>query len=668
MNEKRMALTIAWLVMAFIVPVIAETSSIPEYIRRDFTNYTDFNTCFRDTGIVVSNGNPSTVLLGLSDLVTDDIGNHLTRKIQFDGKLAGKKTFDLDAVDCSQVEIFLFHGTGNALLNGHPICFTNAELSSGWSVARAEPSLLKKGCNELVFTNGFALGQDADRRPARHSFVSHNGGKNWEEATEGEFLIHFRFVRHPEKGVITSGVVDLNNPDNANIICPLIVVNKLTITAQTATPRGTEIKIEARTGNTACPDASWSDWNNIDKKIIQGRYVQWRAILRTKNRMVTPILKGLTIEAQAERKADAAEQRLTVNRFDNQRIARSSYPYTFQHPSKNLKYLRDNWKLDDVVAKGTNEFERLLLLRNWARRQWPCNDMGSGKRTWNAIEILSAATNQHGMCVHFATVFTQCAMALGYNARPVILNHHFVADVWSDDFGKWVLMDVEAVHPEGFTKFGTAHYVDAATRMPLDIIDLHREQFAAIRSGQALVDSVIQMYAVDTDNGPHNLLEKKRSPKEISVFQLFAMPLRNNFLDQLEPWEAFHGEDNYHSDAYLWWQDAAPLGFQKEYSLQTDREADIRWTVNQAELSLTATDSPKKLTVTINTFTPNFKKFIYRTDGGAWQSLTTAKETDATQTKLDWVLKKGINILEVKPVNAFDREGMTSRVEVNADL
>jgi hypothetical protein len=422
------------------------------------------------------------------------------------------------------------------------------------------------------------------------------------------------------------------------------------------------VQLEARSGATPQPDSSWTPWR---KTPAPARYLQWRAVLATRDRRVTPVLSAVIVEADTVLEVDPGQQGLVCLAADKPRMVRSSYPYTFQRPSANLERLRREWKLDEVIAPGTNEFDKLILLRNWVRRQWVCNDAGSGIRTWNAIEILSAPPNMHGMCVHFATAFAQCALALGFNARQVILSGHFVADIWSEQYQKWVLMDVEAVHAEGFTRYGTAHYIDAANGVPLDVLELHTAQQAAWRAGRALVDDVVQQYTVDTNQLIHTVLQKKRTPAEIGTFRAFAFPLRNNFLDQLEPWEAFHGQDHYHSDAYLWWQGQPPMGCQREYSLQTRRAGDVRWTVNQAALTLTATRDPARLRMTVDTVTPNFKTFLYRCNGGEWRVVGESSEAvDVRQAAFEWPLAAGTNILEVKTVNAFGREGPASRVRV----
>jgi hypothetical protein len=68
------------------------------------------------------------------------------------------------------------------------------------------------------------------------------------------------------------------------------------------TPKGTSIELQTRSGNTRDPDESWSDWS---KKYDEGgaskvtspeaRFIQWRAVLSTKDPAVTPMLRNVSI-------------------------------------------------------------------------------------------------------------------------------------------------------------------------------------------------------------------------------------------------------------------------------------------------------------------------------------------------------------------------------------
>lgn len=641
-------------------------------VERTFTSFSDFDDCFRDAAIDVRSA-PGFVTLVNEDYVIDVRGNKAARhentgnakRMMFSKDLLGKRLFHLDTIEATAVELFFFGKMDKASVNGRPVRFGDFVHVGGWVRAAVGPADLRRGANEIVFHAGRTSFIDAGNLPAKNSFVSSDGGKTW-QAAAGEFLVNVRLARCPARGVITSPVVDLANVRGRSIICPLIVVDRIEIESMTTLPRRTSIDIDARTGSTPWPDASWSRWQRA-RRIRPNRYVQWRATLRTRDRRAGPVLTRLTISADTTVLARPEDHALSVASFRNQQIIRSSFPYGFQRPSRKLKLLRERFKLDDVIADGKTDWDRLLLLRNWIRRQWPCNDAGSGKRTWNALEILGAPDGQHGMCVHFATAFTQCALALGYNARQVIIQNHFVADVWVDQYQSWVLMDVEAVYPpRRWEGYGTAHYVDTRRKRPLNCLQLHNAYHRALDENKVAIDDVIQVYSFDengTNHVPHELV---RRPDVLRVFTRFAYPRRNNYLDQLEPWEEYHGEDNYHSNDYLWWRSEYPRGAEPQYPFKTDRAGDLYWTINQAALDITVTEKPGVLTVTADTVTPNFDAFLYRVNSGKWQRLPVpGPDPDSRCGSFTWNVAEQRSTLRVKTVNLFGREGATTHVVVN---
>lgn len=626
--------------------------------RRTFASTAEFDDCCRDGGIAVG-GPAGPVALTDSELLVDHLGNRLAAKPTFTATMIGRKVFRLDGQPVRAARLYVF-GSVRGSFNGRPLPSGSRVQTGGWTEFAVDPAWLESGENEVVFTGG-TMAQDAEAAAGRNSFTSRDGGTTWEPAA-GEFLARLRLDRFVARGVVTSDVIDVCDGGKASIL-PLAAIDKLVVTGTTRTPAGTGVVLEARSGRSRRPDASWSGWAAA-AAVPPARYVQWRATLTTSDSFKTPVLDAVTVEAAGRLEAALAEN-LKVEAFENHPVVRGSHPYEFQRPGGKLARLRTQWKLDEVVASGKTEVERLLLLRNWVRRQWPCNDAGSGRRTWDAIEILSAAPDQHGMCVHFATVFYQCALALGHVARPVILANHFVADVWSNDAKQWVLMDVEAVHAEGFRKYGTAHYVDPGTRQPLAALDIHRRLHRAVAAKAATAHDIIQVYSVDTAAGPHVASDVVRPVGDLMTYARFCVPPRNNFLDRLEPWEEYHGEDHYHSDMYLWWHGPGPGGVPPEYSRRTSRPGDINWTVNTVEMTLTATGRPDELAVTLDTVTPNFKAFAYRFNDGPWRTTVgDGSHPDERTGTLSWKLVPGANTIEVLPRNAFDRDGVASRATV----
>jgi hypothetical protein len=107
-----------------------------------------------------------------------------------------------------------------------------------------------------------------------------------------------------------------------------------------------------------------------------------------------------------------------------------------------LQTLRRREHLDEVVAPGKTQFDKIVLLRHWAHMQWQTKTPFYYP-PWNALEILDLARTYHnnGFCAQYAVVFLQACQSLGLHARYVELWGHFIVGVWSDDYDRWVLMD-----------------------------------------------------------------------------------------------------------------------------------------------------------------------------------------------------------------------------------
>ena len=615
-----------------------------------FNTPEQFDRCFRDTHIDAVT-TPGRITLAPTEMFISHLGNRIQWARAAPNSVA-RKTFHLDTVQATHAEIYFFRTPGEASINNHPLTVDRLPYG-GWSRAIVKPQWLRSGLNTLRFESNFSLAMDLDAPHAPGNEISDDNGKTWRPA-DGAFLAHLRLWRHPPRGTITSPVIDLNNPHRRDVIHPDMRWTKVDISPTADVPEHTQIQLQARTGATPRPDAAWTDW--AFSIVVPARFIQWRATLTTTDRTVTPRLESITIHAAGEPSPFQPAGLHQLREFANQHIVRSGYPYQYQTPSPNLEQLRKQFDLDHTVATGDTDLEKLVLLRNWVRRQWPNNDDGSRSRTWNAIEILGAPRGQHGMCVHYANAYSQCALALGYTARPIVLHHHFVADVWSDAHRKWVLMDVESVNSDVYKQYGTCLYIDADSRAPLSALDLH----------QAIVnkttDKVVQqMYRFK--DGEHQMVERP-TPQPMSIFDFFAYVDRNNHIDQLEPWEEFHGFDHYHSDAYLWWADAA-VPLRLEYSRHTNRPADINPSLNQAQLTVTTAPDPNTLNVLIQTFTPNFQTFLYRTNQGPWQTLDgRGAHPDDRHAQLTWTLKPDRNTLEVRPRDKFGHDGIISTITV----
>ena len=535
--------------------------------------------------------------------------------------------------------------------------------------------LLKAGDNEIILSSAeggkptikIASREDILRnapdraaRPQR-SFLSADGGKTW-KPVPGEFLVRLHLVQHLEQGHLISPAMHLSGD---GLLATAVKVRSLGVTAEAETPDGTAVELALRTGATPLYEKeAWTDWQAPGAAVPAGhRYVQWKATLRTKSPRETPVLKAVTVQAtvDAEPRPDWAEK-MTVAAVHNPDIRYTSMPFAYEdftHPK--LVELRKKYKLDEVVAAGKTEIEKMLLLKQWVSKQWKYDPATEYYPAWDADEIMQL---KRGFCVQYAIVYMQCCLSLGYPARFVFGYHpgvvntgHEVTEVWSNQYDKWMLFDAN----------GNVHYVDPKTKVPLSLLEIHDRMLPLYYGDKPLSRENYQGPLTEVSsqvatcwgvtNEPSDLdaksIAKKSAPRWAKWGILRTMP-RNNFYSQLTPLPKTQGFAWDYTDYWLWEDARTPQYHAYRYRNITGRRSDWEWTLNRVRFDATYGSDPHTLQVRMSTVTPGFETFQVRLDGGEWK---------AAGATFSWPLKAGRNKLEMRARNVLAVEGATSSVE-----
>ena len=581
---------------------------------------------------------------GVNGDIPDELGPEDWARVEFDIPSAQVKSAEL---------LFYVKGTNSTqekplrlLVNGHRIShYQKVErmLTGGWDRARIPARFLVDGVNEIVFAmNGVLFIDPCEGGRSSRSF---DGGQTWHRQTlssdgqvKGEYLARLRLKGFAPRGELLSPIVDLADPEGAGI-APRVTINQVKLSREQETPRGASIRYEMRTGSTpAFAPRTWTSWEEQSALETPGRFAQWRAVLSTKSAAVTPVLKSatLTVDYQEERRSLLGVKLLDS---DQPEITHSSYNFDYLAPHYRVTRLLKQYCLEDVVAAGETELEKFALLRDWIHSQWLGwqSELYPYCPPWDPLEILATTKGNwgYGMCTHYGAVFAGCASALGYVARVLVVDHHCLAEVWSDDLQKWILQDP-----------GPGREYDASYErrgVPVNALEFHRLHMAG-KAHQLTINKLPQKTKAKMTNSWDGL------------FRRFGIPLRNNHLVEAEPAELHHGYSQYHWDGYLWWSvDIDPK--YAEYSLQTSRPADFYWSINQTRLYPRAGESGV-LDLDVETATPNLSHLEMRTDGGDWSQ---------TEAPFSWDLHAGENELEVRGVNLFGRAGRAARLVVAYD-
>ena len=623
---------------------------------------------------------PSEVRLAPSVLVQNEVGDGNWKVLLDQGKRA-RTEFIIDRLAASWAQVLVFGDPKCLSVNGHAVDKIVHQTDGDWHRAEVPVEWLREGRNEIEVSGGGGVWIERTCGVGRSAF-SVDGGRTWdrcrlnpEGTLMGEYMIRLRLGQHPREGAMTSAPIDLAAAAGDGPIALRAALSSLSLDADVDLPEQAEIVFSVRGGSTPTyTPQTWTGWQDPTlwadaSKLCESlsgqemRYVQWRVWMATDAPDTTPVLRSVTLNASMTVEPSEASG-LRVEAMENRTIVRSGIPFHHQEPSERLKELRELWPLDWIVHTGTTELEKIALLRNWVAHQWKGWE-GRCDRAWNAIEILRAPVDDSGMCIQFNTVLIQCALALGFVARAVIVNHHFTAEVWSNELGRWICMD-------GGINGGVDDFRNVYYRLDdrlLNTLEMHN----------ALLDGKKDQLEYDASN-PAN---SGPMGDWTDIFCRFFMPMRNNYLDVSQPAESAHGVAEYHYDGYLHWEDDLTKLHSPEYSKQTARVNDMYWTVNEVQLYLQETAQPGQLLVHLATITPNFKAFQICIDEGDWteepaQFIWTLEHSGNNERFLDdfpreaversgqyvWQLHPGSNTLRVRPTNAFDVTGPASLVTV----
>jgi hypothetical protein len=632
------------------------------------------------------------IRLAHSDLLTDETGATDFRQVEvLQGKVQAKKVILRDCAKADGAEVLFYGSAKEVLLNGKPVPPPEPVASSGWSRVKLKPSLFKSGSREnyIVFKEGSLL-IEPGRRSFGTSYRSTDGGRSWsseglgaKNAQTGEYLIRLRLTRYAISGWAQSPVFDLWAQPTASVTtpCKLVTIHKPGERAGVARDTALTLFTSIRTGPTPSPeDGSWTGWHNLiiedyhpGPAAEQHRWAQLRFDLFSFYGDRTPILANkfqLSFQLVPDPLPAGKVAAVSLPKDSMDEPLRGSTPFDYQAPSPRLKLLRQRYKLDQVIAPGKTEMQQLMLLRYWIRNQWHTawgSHPAAWMPPWDSLIILESRDQPDclTMCTHYACVFTQCCLALGWDARHCILDHHCVSEVYVRQHDKWVMMDTG----------NSAERADVGLHferggVPLSARELHLAQRGGNMAGitvhftPASLAAKIATLCRPAPKAPAaprpdviGLAELKKYPVcQLDNYRRYAFPPRNNFLTTLVPGELEQGWSNYFYDGY-WWVGDSPDNptISPEYSRHLDpaRPQDIDWKLGWTRIHLCRTAKPGAVQVDLETHTPNLARF---------ERLAADGKGQPTPARFVWQLQPGRNELAVRSVNHWDKPGRPARV------
>jgi hypothetical protein len=341
----------------------------------------------------------------------------------------------------------------------------------------------------------------------------------------------------------------------------------------------------------------------------------------------------------------------TLRKLDTLPYVESEYTKRFKFDSfenPRLKELRERYYLDAVTAAGKDEFDKQVLLMDWTHQQFKKFGQPSTNAK-GALEILKAIEEGHTFfCSQYAQLLVSSAASLGWVDRPLALRRHqgvakvggstehSVTEIWSNQYRKWVMLDP------------TSNMYLEKEGVPLNACEIRQEWFYHHGTNLAFVVGkerkkykksglpiFLKRFAGFGDLAVH--------PDELDKYGFTAYIPNTDLMDSGFDYAQMFIVKDQLCDGTKWHVRTVPA----------NPAVDPYFPIGQAALALFANEG--KITVTLKTFTPNFKRYEIQVDGAGW------KMCDDTFV---WDTHPGLNRLEARTINKFGVPGPPSTAEL----
>lgn len=317
-----------------------------------------------------------------------------------------------------------------------------------------------------------------------------------------------------------------------------------------------------------------------------------------------------------------------------------------------LAQLRSREQLDAVVAGAPREFDAILRLRDWVAAQFP-HTLPEPYPLWDAMIILDEirAGRTGGFCAQYSQVLLQSLASLGVPARYVEVGtrhnpiNHFPIEVWSNDYGKWVVIDADFI----------LHY--ERDGVPLSAVEVHD----AYVTGQVASITVVEGTRAPGHPSPAEMTERT---VELYYYVRYAQKADHVFAPYEAAFDRLNEAIEVTDEHTVPWELSPIISpYVSKDPLTTQRTASrafIEAPINQLWVA-PRVSGPAEVSVDLNTNMPNVAAAEYRVidvagAAGAWQ-----RHVSPTFV---WRVRPGERALEMRAVNRLGVAGPSAVVSL----
>ncbi len=529
----------------------------------------------------------------------------------------------------------------------------------------------------LARADEFEAGGGDPANVGKTSYKSTDGGETWKESPFGplgkdraEYSVRLSLDRYIKSGWLASPVIDLWKEHPDQFIVRQHTVQKITVTLSSEVPEGTTVDFYVRKGTNPDPYSDeWEPYEFVgsgsevtfeDNIRFNRRYLQFKAVLKTENPLVSPVIRGASITAELNEPFPVTvHENFRVVSLDNPPIRYSSIDWEWEkwnRPEFEELKIREN--LDDVIAGSRSQFEAQVKLLDYATNRWRWHSPIPEYPGWDALSIAKRINKNGGggMCIQHNNFLGGLCMVYGWQARLVSVDGHEVCEVWNDEYGKWIYMDASHNH----------YLFDSETKEPLSFLEIHKKYLDYYFPDKPIDwtdNDGIHFKATQFDVTKEEAHIRRGSPvhQETTSLGGFSsgsftrMIPRNSWYEKPYPRPLSHGSSSLSWNGYIIWYDERTPP-KRQYTWYTDRSRDMWPDLNKVHIHASHGESNDRLFLEFETYTPNFSHYEVNVNDRGW------KRCGEYWT---WNLSSGRNLLRVRAVNKMGVGGKPSIVVLN---
>jgi len=304
--------------------------------------------------------------------------------------------------------------------------------------------------------------------------------------------------------------------------------------------------------------------------------------------------------------------------------------------SPRFQVIRDSYPLAKLIEGEQDEFQRIVLLRNWVHRRLVVDRSKPVPEGDALVYLAEGPKGAAYSCGHHEVTLNATLNAMGYVTRCVfagagaaegrLSGAHGMCEVWSNQLQKWVIVDSE--HDSHFEKGG----------VPLSALEIRDE---VIKNGGADVVRV---------DGP----ERRPQPREQDdsygrtprTYTFVSWRLQGDMHSALHPRssvELVYDDDYWRNNT--WGRGGQPhWAYKAGYFIPIKQRSWIEWTPNVLRVRTTIDGATAH--VRIDSCTPNFKEYQMKPEGGDWEPVESTLSLPLSQPRHEWRLRS-LNLMNV---------------------